>query len=216
MEVGSGKSFQLPASSFKLTIMGKKAIIWFSVFIGLLLIVPFFWGTYNKLVKREEVVKSAWAQVENQYQRRTDLIPNLVETVKGYAAHEQETFTKVIEARAKATQLNVDPSNFDADNMQQFNQVQAELSQSLSRLMVVIEQYPDLKANENFIMLQGQLEGTENRIAVERKRFNESANLYNTYRRRFPKNVAAAVFGFKEIKYFEAEKGSDVSPEVGF
>jgi LemA protein len=180
------------------------------------LIVPFFWGSYNKLVKREEVVKTAWAQVENQYQRRTDLIPNLVETVKGYAAHEQETFMKVIEARAKASQLNIDPGNFNAENMQQFNQVQGELSQSLSRLMVVIEQYPDLKANENFIMLQGQLEGTENRITVERKRFNESAKEYNTYRRRFPRNMAAAVFGFKEIKYFEAEKGSDVSPEVGF
>jgi LemA protein len=196
--------------------MGKKAIIWFSIIIGLLLIVPFFWGSYNKLVKREEVVKTAWAQVENQYQRRIDLIPNLVETVKGYASHEQETFTRVIEARAKATQLNVDAGNLTAENMQQFNQVQGELSQSLSRLMVVIEQYPDLKANENFIMLQGQLEGTENRIAVERKRFNESAKEYNTYRRRFPRNMAAAVFGFKEIKYFEAEKGSDVSPEVGF
>ncbi len=196
--------------------MGKKAIIWFSVFIGLLLIIPFFWGTYNRLVKREETVKSAWAQVENQYQRRSDLIPNLVETVKGYAAHEQETFIKVIEARAKATQLTVDPGNLNTENLQEFNQAQAELSQSLSRLMVVIEKYPDLKANENFIMLQGQLEGTENRIAVERKRFNESAKLYNTYRRRFPKNVAAAVFGFKEIKYYEAEKGADVSPEVGF
>ena len=196
--------------------MGKKTIIWFSVFIGLILIVPFFWGTYNKLVKREEAVRSNWAQVENQYQRRTDLIPNLVETVKGYAVHEQETFTKVIEARAKATQLTLDASSFDAENMQQFNQVQGELSQSLSRLMAVIENYPDLKANENFIMLQGQLEGTENRIAVERKRFNDSANKYNSYRRRFPKNLVAAVFGFKEIKYFEAEKGADVSPKVGF
>lgn len=196
--------------------MGKKAIIWFSIIIGLLLIVPFFWGTYNRLIKREEIVKSAWAQVENQYQRRSDLIPNLVEAVKGYAAHEQETFTQVIEARAKATQLNIDAGNLNAENLQQFNQVQAELSQSLSRLMVVIEKYPDLKANENFIMLQGQLEGTENRIAVERKRFNESAKEYNTYRRRFPKNVAAAVFGFKEIKYFESEKGADVSPKVGF
>ena len=196
--------------------MGKKAIIWFSFFIGLLLIVPFFWGTYNKLVKREEIVKSAWAQVENQYQRRTNLIPNLVETVKGYAAHEQEAFAKVIEARAKATQVNVDANNLTTENIQQFNQVQGELSKSLSQLMAVIENYPDLKANENFIMLQGQLEGTENRISVERKRFNESTNKYNTYRRRFPKNVAAAIFGFKEIKYFEAERGTDVSPEVGF
>ena len=196
--------------------MGKKAIIWFSFFIGLLLIVPFFWGTYNKLVKREEVVKTAWAQVENQYQRRTDLIPNLVETVKGYATHEQETFTKVIEARSKATQINIGASNLTPENLQQFSQAQNELSQSLSRLMAVIENYPELKANESFIMLQGQLEGTENRIAVERKRFNESTNKYNTYRLRFPKNVAAAIFGFKEIKYFEAERGTDVSPEVGF
>lgn len=196
--------------------MGKKVIIWFSVFIGLLLIVPFFWGSYNKLVKREEVVKSDWAQVENQYQRRTDLIPNLVETVKGYATHEQETFAKVTEARAKATQLTIDASNLTASNLQQFNQVQGELSQSLSRLMAVIENYPDLKANENFIMLQGQLEGTENRISVERKRFNESVNRYNTYRRRFPKNIVATMLGFKEIKYFEAERGAETSPDVGF
>ena len=196
--------------------MGKKAIIWFSVFISLLLIVPLFWGTYNRLVKRQEVVKSAWAQVENQYQRRTDLIPNLVETVKGYARHEQETFTKVIEARAKATQLNVDAGKLTTEHLQQFNQVQDELSQSLSRLMAVIENYPDLKANENFIMLQGQLEGAENRISVERKRFNESVNRYNTYRRRFPKNIAAAILRFKEINYFEAERGAEASPEVGF
>ena len=196
--------------------MGKEAIIWFSVFISLLLIVPLFWGTYNRLVKRQEVVKSAWAQVENQYQRRTDLIPNLVETVKGYARHEQETFTKVIEARAKATQLNVDAGKLTTEHLQQFNQVQDELSQSLSRLMAVIENYPDLKANENFIMLQGQLEGAENRISVERKRFNESVNRYNTYRRRFPKNIAAAILGFKEIKYFEAERGEETIPNVGF
>ena len=196
--------------------MGKKAIIWFSFFIGLLLIVPFFWGTYNKLVKREEVVKTAWAQVENQYQRRTDLIPNLVETVKGYATHEQETFTKVIEARAKATQLNVDAGKLTTEHLQQFNQVQDELSQSLSRLMAVIENYPDLKANENFIMLQGQLEGAENRISTERKRFNESVKSYNSYRRRFPKNIAAAIFGFDEIKYFEAERGTETTPDVGF
>ena len=196
--------------------MGKKAIIWFSVFIGLLLIVPFFWGTYNKLVKREEVVKSDWAQVENQYQRRIDLIPNLVETVKGYATHEQETFLEVTIARAKATQLNIDAGNLTAENLQQFNEVQGELSQSLSRLMAVIENYPDLKANENFIMLQGQLEGTENRISVERKRFNESVNRYNTYRQCFPKNIAAAILRFKEINYFEAERGAQTTPNVGF
>lgn len=196
--------------------MGKKAIIWFSVFIGLLLIVPFFWGTYNKLVKREEVVKSDWAQVENQYQRRIDLIPNLVETVKGYATHEQETFLEVTIARAKATQLTIDAGNLTAENLQQFNEVQGELSQSLSRLMAVIENYPDLKANENFIMLQGQLEGTENRITEMRRRFNKSVRSYNTYRRRFPKNIAAAILGFKEIKYFEAERGAETTPGVDF
>ena len=196
--------------------MGKKAIIWFSVFIALLLIGPFFWSTYNKLVKRDETVRTSWAQVENQYQRRIDLIPNLMETVKGYAAHEQKTFTQVIEARAKATQLTLDGNNLDVDKLQQFNQAQEELSQALSQLMAIVENYPDLKANENFIMLQGQLEGTENRIALERKRFNDSANIYNTYRRRFPKNIAAAIFGFKEVKYFEAEKSANKSPNIIF
>ena len=196
--------------------MGKITIIWFSIIIALILMIPFLWGTYNKFVKRDEAVRSSWAQVENQYQRRSDLIPNLVETVKGYAAHEQETFTKVIGARAKASQLNVDASNLDAEKLQEFSQAQGELSQALSRLMVVIEKYPDLKANENFIMLQGQLEGTENRIAVERKRFNDSVNKHNTYRRRFPRNVVVAIFGFKEIKYFEAERGTDNAPNVGF
>lgn len=196
--------------------MGKKAITWFSVFIALLLIVSFFWGTYNKLIKREESVKMAWSQVENQYQRRADLIINLVETVKGYASHEQETFTEVIEARAKATQLMVDAENLNAENLQQFNNAQGELSQALSRLLAVIESYPDLKANENFIMLQGQLEGTENRIAFVRREFNESVKEYNTYRRKFPKNIVAALFGFSKKEYFKADADSDDAPDVAF
>lgn len=194
--------------------MGKKVIIWFSVFIVLLLTASFFWGTYNQLIKREETVKMAWAQVENQYQRRADLIMNLVETVKGYAKHEQETFTKVVEARSKATQLTLDAENLDALQLQQFNQAQSELSQAVSRLMMIIENYPDLKANENFIMLQGQLEGTENRIAFVRREFNESVNNYNIYRRRFPKNIVATLFGFGKKEYFKAE--TDTAPDVEF
>ncbi len=196
--------------------MGKKAIIWFSVFIFLLLITSFFWGTYNKLVKQEENVQMAWAQVENQYQRRADLILNLVETVKGYATHEQEVFKQVVEARAKATQLTVDIENLDAETLQKFNQTQDELSQSLSRLMLIVENYPDLKANENFIMLQGQLEGSENRIAFVRREFNETVKSYNTYRRRFPNNIVSALFGFTKKDYFKAEANSDQVPDVEF
>lgn len=196
--------------------MSRKAIFWTSLFIALLFIVSFFGGTYNRLVKREEAVKMAWAQVENQYQRRADLILNLVETVKGYAAHEQETFRQVTKARAQATQMQIDAENLSAENMQQFNEAQGELSQALSRLMMVLENYPELKANENFILLQGQLEGTENRISTERKRFNETVNKYNTYRRRFPRNIAAVVLGFNKKNYFEADGDANLSPEVAF
>lgn len=195
--------------------MGKRIVMWFFISIALLLLVSFLWGTYNKLVKREENVKKAWAQVENQYQRRADLIPNLVETAKGYASHEQSTFEQVIEARAKATQLNIKVDDLtNTESIQQFDQVQSEISQGLSRLMAVVEAYPDLKANENYIMLQGQLEGTENRILLARTHFNETVNIYNAYRRRFPKNVAAAIFGFKKINYFETHKGDDIAPKI--
>ena len=196
--------------------MGKKAVIWFWVFIALLLIVPFFWGTYNRLIKREEQVKMAWAQVENQYQRRADLILNLVETVKGYATHEQETFSRVIEARTNATRLQPGSEPLSAEGLQQYQEAQGELSNALSRLMVVLENYPDLKANENFIMLQGQLEGAENRIAFERKRFNEAVKVYNTFRRRFPRNIAAALFGFGKKNYFESTPGSNRAPDTKF
>ena len=172
--------------------------------------------TYNKMVNKQEAVATAWSQVENVYQRRADLIPNLVSTVKGYANFEKSTLTAVIEARAKATQVTIDPSKMDAGQMQKFQAAQGELSSSLSRLMVVIEQYPNLKANENFIALQSQLEGTENRIAVERRRFNELAQGYNTYIRTFPNSIISGIANFEKKPYFEADKGAQKAPEVKF
>jgi LemA protein len=171
---------------------------------------------YNKMVSMDEAVKSAWAQVENVYQRRADLIPNLVETVKGYAQHEQETFTKVVEARSQATSMKIDPANLTPEAIQQFQNAQDGLSSALSRLMVVVEQYPDLKANQNFLDLQAQLEGTENRIAVERMKFNETTQSYNAYVRRFPQLITAAIFGFKKKAYFEAQAGAEKAPQVKF
>ena len=175
-------------------------------------------GSYNNMVKLDEGVKEKWSQVENVYQRRYDLIPNLVETVKGYAKHEQETFITVTEARAKAggtfnisEQVLNDPAMF-----QKFQQAQAGLSSALQRLMVVVEKYPDLKANQNFLALQDQLEGTENRIAVERKRFNEAARYYNTYIKQFPKMILANMFGFREKQYFKSAEGAEEAPKVEF
>jgi LemA protein len=168
------------------------------------------------MVSMDESVNASWAQVENVYQRRADLIPNLVNTVKGYASHEKETLESVIEARSKATSVNVNPQNLDAKSLQQFQQAQSGLSSALSRLMVVVERYPDLKANQNFLDLQAQLEGTENRIAVERRKFNESARAFNTYIRSFPKNLYANLFGFEKKAYFEADKGAEKAPEVQF
>ncbi len=173
-------------------------------------------GTYNSMVTKDESVSASWAQVENVYQRRADLIPNLVNTVKGYASHEQETFTAVIEARSKATSVNIDANNMTPQMLEQFQEAQAGLSSALSRLMVVVEQYPDLKANQNFLDLQAQLEGTENRIAVERRKFNESAQSFNTFIRQFPKNIYANIFGFEKKNYFEAESGAENAPEVNF
>ena len=173
-------------------------------------------GTYNTMVLRDEAVDASWAQVENVYQRRADLIPNLVNTVKGYASHEQETLEGVIEARSKATSVNVNPENLNEESLQQFQQAQAGLSSALSRLMVVVERYPDLKANQSFLDLQAQLEGTENRITVERRKFNESAQSFNTYIRTFPKNIYANLFGFEKKAYFEAEQGAERAPEVSF
>jgi len=171
---------------------------------------------YNKMVNLEEQVSSQWSQVENVYQRRADLIPNLVNTVKGYAEHEQETLTGVIEARSKATSVNIDPNNLTPEAIEQFNQAQQGLSSALSRLMVVVERYPDLKANQNFLDLQAQLEGTENRIAVERRKFNEATQSYNSYIRKFPQLIYAGMLGFDKKNYFEARQGADQAPVVEF
>jgi LemA protein len=171
---------------------------------------------YNKMVSYEEQVASQWAQVQNAYQRRADLIPNLVNTVKGYANFEKSTLTDVVEARAKATAVNINPSKLDANSLQQFQEAQNGLSSALSRLMVVVEKYPDLKANQNFLDLQAQLEGTENRITVERMKFNESTQAYNTYIRKFPQLMVAKMFGFEKKAYFEADKGSEKAPQVQF
>lgn len=172
--------------------------------------------SYNKMVSMDEQVTSQWAQVENVYQRRADLIPNLVNTVKGYAAHEQETLEGVIEARSKATSVNIDPTKLTPETMQQFNQAQEGLSSALSRLMVVVERYPELKANQNFLDLQAQLEGTENRITVERMKFNETTQTYNAYIRKFPQVIYSGWFGFDKKTYFEAQQGADKAPEVQF
>ncbi len=173
-------------------------------------------GTYNSMVSMDEGVTAQWAQVENVYQRRADLIPNLVATVKGYAAHEQETLEGVIEARSKATSVTIDPSTLNAASIQQFQAAQDGLSSALSKLMVVVERYPDLKANQNFLELQTQLERTENRIAVERRTFNTNAQEYNSYIRSFPKNIYASMFGFDKKVYFSAQEGAEKVPEVQF
>lgn len=176
------------------------------------------WGTriYNGMVTMQESVTSQWGNVETQYQRRADLIPNFVNTVKGAANFEQSTLTQVIEARAKATSVKIDPTNMTPEAMQRFQEAQGEVSSALSRLMVVVERYPELKATQNFRDLQITLEGTENRISVERRKFNEVALQYNTYIRRFPQNFLAGMFGFQSKPYFEAEEGSAKAPEVKF
>ena len=171
---------------------------------------------YNKMVEMDEQVTSQWAQVENVYQRRADLIPNLVNTVKGYAAHEQETLEGVIEARSKASSMHIDADKLTPESIQQFTQAQDGLSSALSRLMVVVERYPDLKANQNFLDLQAQLEGTENRITQERKKFNEVTQGYNAYIRKFPQVIYSGWFGFDKKTYFEAQQGAERAPEVQF
>jgi LemA protein len=173
-------------------------------------------GSYNKLVVLNEQVNREWANVENVYQRRADLIPNLVNTVKGYAAHEQETFTRVVEARADATKITIDPSNMTEEDMRRFQAAQGQMNSALSRLIAVAENYPDLKANQNFLDLQAQLEGTENRIAVERRKFNETTTLYNSEIRRFPVVLFAGMLGFRPRPYFEAEAGAEQAPDVQF
>jgi LemA protein len=173
-------------------------------------------GSYNNAVSKDEGVKSAWSQVENQYQRRADLIPNLVNTVKGYADFEKSTLEAVIQARASATQVKVDPNQLTPENIQRFEQAQQGLSGALGRLLVVSENYPDLKANQNFMDLQKQLEGTENRISVERKNFNTAVQDYNSYIRRFPTNLLVGMFGFSPKGYFQSQAGAERAPEVKF
>ena len=171
---------------------------------------------YNTMVTKDEAVTKAWSSVETQYQRRSDLIPNLVNTVKGYADFEQETLTKVIEARSKATSIELKADELTPENIAKYQQAQSELSGALSRLLVSVERYPDLKASTQFSQLQAQLEGTENRIAVARDKFNAAVQDYNTYIRKFPKNIVAGMFDFEKKGYFEAEKGSESAPEVNF
>lgn len=176
------------------------------------------WGTsvYNGMVTAEEGVGAQWSNVENQYQRRSDLIPNLVNTVKGYASHESSTFEAVVSARAKATQITIDPDKLDAASMQKYQEAQGQMSQALGRLLMVAENYPDLKANQNFLELQAQLEGTENRISTERMRFNETAKMFNTLIRQFPRSLLAGMFGFSAKPYFQAEEGARQAPTVQF
>jgi len=200
--------------------MKKQNRTWIIVLVVLALIVlgTIQWGvrTYNNFVSLEEGIEGQWANVENVYQRRADLIPNLVNTVKGYAEHEQETLTGVVEARAKATSVTIDPSNITPQSLAAFQQAQDGLSSALSRLLVTIERYPDLKANQNFLELQAQLEGTENRIAVERRKFNEVTRGFNTSIRRFPASIVANMRDFEKKGYFEALAGSETAPVVEF
>lgn len=195
----------------------KKGTIILLVIVGvILLLIMNGCGSYNNMVTKQEATSSAWSQVENVYQRRSDLIPNLVSTVKGVANFEQKTLEGVIQARASATQIKVDASTLSPDQIQKFQASQGQLSQALGRLMVVSEQYPQLRATQNFSELQSQLEGTENRITVERQKFNEIVKDYNSYIRKFPQVLYAGIFGFDKKGYFEATAGSDKAPEVNF
>lgn len=195
----------------------KKGLVTL-IIIAAILIGGFLWvkGAYNNMVTEDENVQNAWAQVENVYQRRADLIPNLVATVKGYAEHESATLENVIAARAKATQMTVDPANLSEEAIAKFNEAQGELSTALGRLLMIQENYPDLKANQQFSELQAQLEGTENRIATERMKFNDAAKVYNTMIRKFPDNIIASIFGFEKKGYFEAQAGAETAPKVEF
>ena len=188
------------------------------VVLGVIALALFGWvkNGYNGLVTDQESVETAWANVESQYQRRADLIPNLVETVKGYAKHEQETLEGVIEARANATKVTIDPTKMTPEDLQKYQAAQGDVTNALSRLIAVSESYPDLKANENFKDLQTQLEGTENRINKARNDFNEVAREYNTKRRTFPTNILAGIFNFGEKPYFQAQEGADKAPKVDF
>ena len=195
----------------------KKGLITL-IIAAVVLIGGFMWvkNGYHNMVVADEHVQAAWAQVENVYQRRADLIPNLVATVKGYAEHESKTLENVIAARSKATQVTVDPADLTEEALARFNEAQGELSAALGRLLMITENYPDLKANQNFLELQAQLEGTENRIATERMKFNETAKSYNTLVRTFPNNILASMFDFEKKGYFEAQAGAETAPKVEF
>lgn len=196
--------------------MTKGKLLWIVAIVVALGLFGWCKNTYNGMVSADEGVQSAWSQVENVYQRRADLIPNLVATVKGYAEHESGTLEAVVAARAKATQTTVDPSQLTAENIAKFQAAQGELGSALGRLLVTVERYPDLKANQNFLELQAQLEGTENRISTERMKFNETAKSYNTLIRSFPQNILASIFSFTPKGYFKAAEGSENAPKVEF
>lgn len=195
----------------------KKGLVALIV-VAVLVLGGFIWvkNVYNQIVVSDEYIQATWAQVENVYQRRADLIPNLVSTVKGYAAHESETLEGVVAARAKATQVTVDPADLTPEALARFNEAQDGLSAALGRLLMIQESYPELKANQNFLELQAQLEGTENRIATERMKFNDAVKAFNTGIRRFPDNIIASMLGFEKKAYFEAKAGADVAPVVEF
>ena len=193
----------------------KNKSLW--IVLGIVAVV-LIWGVsaYNGLVTKEERVSSAWANVETVYQRRADLIPNLVNTVKGYATHESQTLMEVTEARAKSTAISVDPSTATPEQMEAWMKAQSEVGSALGRLIAISENYPDLKANQNFLELQKQLEGTENRISTERRKYNEEVRNYNVKLRRFPTNIIAGMFGFEKRVMFEAQEGADIAPVVEF
>ena len=195
---------------------GKKNLVW--IIIGIVVVVLLLWGVsgYNGMVSMDEGVQGKWANVETQYQRRADLIPNLVSTVKGYASHEETTLENVVKARSEATSVKIDPTNLTPEKLAEYQKAQGNVSAALGKLLMVAENYPQLKANENFLELQSQLEGTENRITVARKDFNDAAKDYNVSIRRFPKNILAGLFGFDKKAYFEAESGAEKAPEVKF
>ena len=196
--------------------MNQGKLLWIVAIVVALGLFGWCKNTYNGMVSADEGVQSAWSQVENVYQRRADLIPNLVATVKGYAEHESGTLEAVVAARAKATQTTVDPSQLTAENIAKFQAAQGELGSALGRLLVTVERYPDLKANQNFLELQAQLEGTENRISTERMKFNETAKSYNTLIRSFPQNIMASIFSFTPKGYFKAAEGSENAPKIEF
>jgi LemA protein len=189
-----------------------------AIILIILALLLFFSGcnSYNSFVDKDQEVKTAWSKVQSTYQRRADLIPSLVNTVKGYADFEKSTLTEVVQARAKATSVNIDASKLTPESFKQFQEAQSGLSSALSRLLVTVERYPNLKANQNFLDLQAQLEGTENRIKVARDKFNEEVKKYNKSVKKFPGNLYAGIFGFKEKPYFEADKGAEKAPEVKF